>query len=70
MKQKIENPTIELPDGRKAVFIPLNIDSLDTVCSGCMFEDSDFCKIYADIVGECTDRDGYPGNNGIFTEIE
>lgn len=69
MKNKEIN-YVELPDGRKAQFITLNIDALDTVCEGCMFDGTELCKIYSDILGTCIDRDGKPGNNGIFTEIE
>lgn len=70
MRKKKNPDIIELPDGRKVQFTPLNIDALDTVCDGCMFDGSESCKIYSDILGTCVDRDGKPGNNGIFTEIE
>ena len=68
MIENQEPEIVELPDGRNVRFMPLDIDALDTVCDGCVFDGCGHCPTY--LVGTCIDYDGIPGNNGIFTEIE
>lgn len=60
----------ELPDGRKAYFAPSQIPSLDSVCQGCMFEYSNDCTDYIDLIGNCVSRDGIDLNDGIFLELK
>ena len=60
------NKPVTLPDGRNIVFIPVNIDSLDSVCEGCIFDSNISCMANHYDAGTCIDHDGIEGNDGIF----
>ena len=63
------NKPVTLPDGRKVAFLRVNIDSLDSICEGCIFDGNTSCMSDHHVVGTCIDHDGIEGNNGIFVEV-